>query len=75
MLSIEDATKRMDRLCELNVAAQVINVGHTTVVQEAWKRGQPLCLHGWIYGIANGLLKDLCFSVSSDSALKEVARV
>ena len=75
LLSIEGVTQRMDRLCELNVAAQVINVGRTTVVQEAWKRGQPLCLHGWIYGISNGLLKDLCFSVSSDRALKELTMV
>ena len=75
LLSIPDETKRMDRLCELNVAAQVINVGHTTVVQEAWKRGQQLSLHGWIYGISNGLLKDLCFSVSSNNALKELGIV
>ena len=70
LLAIPDETQRMNRLCELNVAAQVIHVGHTTAVQEAWKRGQPLCLHGWIYGISNGLLKDLCFSVASDKELK-----
>lgn len=72
LMSITDENKRVDRLCELNVAEQVVNVGHTTMVQEAWKRGQPLVLHGWIYGISNGLLKDLGVSVSSDRELKEL---
>lgn len=50
---------RVDRLCELNVIEQVRNVARTTIVQEAWRRGQPLDLHGWIYGLADGLLRDL----------------
>jgi carbonic anhydrase len=51
--------KKLARLCELNVVEQVVNVSRTTVVQDAWKRGQPLVLHGWIYGIEDGLLRDL----------------
>lgn len=62
---ISDETRRVDRLCELNVIAQAANVGHTTIVQEAWRRGQALTIHGWIYGISNGLLKDLGACVSS----------
>jgi len=50
---------RLERLCELNVVEQVVNVARTTVVRDAWQRGQPLALHGWIYGIQDGLLRDL----------------
>jgi len=48
-----------ERLCELNVIEQTANVCQTTIVQDAWERGQPLAVHGWIYGIQDGLLKDL----------------
>jgi len=51
--------KRIDRLCELNVAEQVSNVCRTTVVEDAWARGQALSVHGFIYGIHDGLLRDL----------------
>ena len=50
---------RLARLCELNVIEQVRNVGDTTVVRDAWRRGQPLSVHGWIYDIRDGLLRDL----------------
>jgi carbonic anhydrase len=50
---------RFDRLCELNVMEQVSNVVSTNIVQEAWDRGQDVAIHGWIYGINNGLLTDL----------------
>ncbi|MEW6427262.1 MAG: carbonate dehydratase [Thermodesulfobacteriota bacterium] len=50
---------KTDRLCELNVIEQVANVCHTTIVQNAWKSGRDLSVHGWIYSIKNGLLKDL----------------
>jgi carbonic anhydrase len=50
---------RMARLCELNVVDQVRNVCHTTIVQDAWRRGQQLAVHGWIYDVADGLLRDL----------------
>jgi carbonic anhydrase len=63
--SIVDGEQRADRLCELNVAAQVTNVCQTNVVQAAWRRGQPLAVHGWIYSVSNGLLQDLGITVES----------
>ena len=57
--AIEDPDARLSRLCELNVAEQVLNVSQTTVVQDAWGRGQELAVHGWIYSLADGLLRDL----------------
>jgi carbonic anhydrase len=59
LATIADAEKRLARLCELNVVEQVANVAQTTVVRDAWQRGQSLTLHGWIYGIHDGLLRDL----------------
>lgn len=53
------------RLCELNVIEQVANLGQTTVVRDVWSRGQPLDVHGWIYDLNDGLIKDLGVSVSS----------
>ncbi len=50
---------RCDRLCELNVIEQVRNVTQTTIVRDAWERGQALAIHGWIYGLKDGLLRDL----------------
>ena len=52
----------MDRLAELNVIAQIENIARTDVVQEAWRVGQPLTLHGWIFGVRDGLLRDLLVS-------------
>jgi carbonic anhydrase len=54
-----DGSERCDRLCELNVVEQVRNVCRTTIVRDAWARGQDLAVHGWIYGIKDGLLRDL----------------
>jgi carbonic anhydrase len=54
-----DDEARVNRLCELNVVAQVANVCRTTIVQDAWRRGQALAVHGWIYDIKDGLLRDL----------------
>jgi len=59
-----------DRLCELNVIEQVMNVCRTTVVHDAWERGQQLAVHGWIYGIQDGLLRDLDVSVDSSGGLE-----
>jgi len=56
---------RADRLCELNVIEQVQNVCRTSIVEDAWARGQPLTVHGWIYGIHDGLLRDLRFTAAS----------
>ena len=59
------ADRRLDRLCELNVAEQVANVCQTTIVGDAWARGQNLTVHGLVYGLEDGLLRDLGVSVSS----------
>ncbi len=74
LMAIGNESERMDRLCELNVTEQVINVGRTTIVQEAWSKGQSLCLHGWIYGIRNGLLRDLNVSAETLDELKHLER-
>jgi carbonic anhydrase len=62
--AIEDPTARANRLAELNVEAQVANVCHTTIVQDAWRRGQVVTVHGWIYSLSDGLLRDLGLVVS-----------
>jgi carbonic anhydrase len=59
LAAIADETARLDRLCELNVIEQARHVGQTTVVQDAWRRGQALAVHGWIYRLQDGLLRDL----------------
>jgi carbonic anhydrase len=56
--------RRLDRLCELNVAEQVVNVCQTTIVEDAWSRGQPLTVHGVVYSLEDGLLRDLRVSAS-----------
>jgi len=56
---------RADRLCELNVLEQAANICRTSIALEAWRRGQPLAVHGWIYRLDDGLLRDLGFSVES----------
>ena len=58
---------RHDRLCELNVVEQVVNVSRTTVVRDAWTRGQRLTIHGVVYGLKDGLLRDLNMSVSNEA--------
>ncbi|HEV3468918.1 MAG TPA: carbonate dehydratase [Pyrinomonadaceae bacterium] len=67
--AVADEAARLDRLCELNVVEQVLNVGRTTIVQNAWGRGQELAVHGWIYGLGDGLLRDLGLSVKSQAEL------
>ena len=64
-LSEVTGSERVDRLCELNVIEQVTNVSSTTIVQQAWKRGADLSVHGWIYNIENGILKDLDACITS----------
>jgi len=56
---------RVDRLCELNAVEQAQNVCRTTIVQDAWRRGQPLAVHAWIYGLKDGLIRDLRFGVTA----------
>ncbi len=62
---------RIERLCELNVQRQVRNVCHTAIVQNAWMRGQDLTAYGWIYGLENGLIKDLDSTISAPDQLDE----
>jgi carbonic anhydrase len=59
LAAITDAEARANRLCELNILAQVANICHTTIVQDAWRRGQHVTVHGWIYSLRDGLLRDL----------------
>lgn len=68
--AIPDEVKRFRRLCELNVIEQVINTGNTTIMQEAWARGEEVTIHGWIYDIADGLLRDLNVCISSPDELE-----
>ncbi|RTL72614.1 MAG: carbonic anhydrase [Hyphomicrobiales bacterium] len=62
--AIPDHRRRMDRLCELNVIRQVRNVASDVFVQDAWGRGQPLSVHGWVYSLSNGLVNDLGVTTS-----------
>ncbi len=63
--AIPEHREKMDRLCELNVIRQVRNVASDIFVQDAWARGQQVCVHGWVYSLANGLVNDLGVSVSN----------
>lgn len=72
---IIDPEKKLNRLCELNVVEQVNNVCHSTIVQSAWKEGRELSVHGWIYGLTNGLLKDLSVEVSGNDRIKSIYRI
>lgn len=62
-----DENKRRDRLCELNILEQVQNVCNTTIVQNAWKNGSKLAVHGWVYNLENGILHDLGTCTASES--------
>lgn len=64
----EEAT--VARLCQLNVLAQVVHVARTTIVQDAWRRGQPLALHGWIYGLEDGLIQDLGLMLTGEESIE-----
>lgn len=72
LLRFPSEEEAINRLCELNVIQQVINVGNTTIVREAWKRGQTVTIHGWIYAISDGLLRDLDSCVSSAADMEKM---
>ncbi|GHA53829.1 carbonate dehydratase [Photobacterium aphoticum] len=59
-----------NKLCEINVASQVYNLGNSTIMQQAWERGQKVKIHGWIYGIDNGVLQDLGVTATSRESLE-----
>jgi carbonic anhydrase len=69
LATIKDDEERLNRLCELNVVEQTLNVARTTVVQNAWARGHELAVHGWIYGQEDGLLRDLGICITSPNEL------
>jgi carbonic anhydrase len=69
LATLPTEARRHARLCELNVLEQVVNVGRTTVVRDAWQSGQELAVHGWIYDIRNGLLRDLKVGGAGESEL------
>lgn len=68
---LPDEKARSARLCEFNVIEQVSNVCQTTMIRDAWERGQSLTIHGWIYGLRDGLLRDLKYSASNPQEAKE----
>ena len=63
--------QRLDQLCELNVIEQVVNVCQTTSVQDAWSRGQTVTVHGWVYGLEDGLVRDMGISIASFDELEQ----
>lgn len=68
---LHDDDRRLARLAELNALEQAVNVCRTTIVQDAWRRGQPLSVHGWIYSLSDGLLRDLGFAVESADEVED----
>lgn len=73
--AFEDADKKLERLCELNVIEQVHNVCCTTIVQNAWERGQPLSVHGCVYCLSDGVLRDLDCSIRSADQIAPSYRI
>jgi carbonic anhydrase len=68
---LSESAAQVDRLCELNVIEQVVNVCETSILRDAWERGQDVSVHGWIYGIADGLLRDLGMTVSAQQEVEQ----
>lgn len=69
---IANIDERVNKLCELNVAEQVLNVGETTMVLDAWNRNQDVMIHGWIYDLTDGLIRDLDISIGDEDGLKRL---
>jgi carbonic anhydrase len=67
--TITDETERVNLLCEMNVREQVVNVCQTTIVQSAWRRGQKLAVHGWVYSLEDGLIRELVPGVTGNAGL------
>jgi carbonic anhydrase len=72
LTAIDDERDRHARLCELNVIEQVANVCRTTIVEEAWSRGRDLAIHGWIYAVEDGRLRDLCATVTAPGEVEPI---
>ena len=75
MDALADERERADLLCELNVIEQVANVCHTTFVQNAWQRGQSLAVHGWIYSIEDGILRDMDVCITGSNEISSIHRM
>jgi len=75
LAALTDPARRIDHLCELNVIEQVANVCQTTIVGDAWDRGQPLSVHGWVYGLEDGLVRDLLTTVTARDQMDERCRM
>jgi carbonic anhydrase len=73
--SLDDEDEQLKRLCELNVIEQVSNASQTTVVQDAWARGQELAVHGWVYDLRDGLLRDLGICITNGNEVPSRARI
>ena len=71
--ALPDRDSKLRKLCELHVAEQVVNVARTTVVRDAWSRGQPLAVHGCVYGLEDGLLRNLDIDLTHPDSVREVA--
>ena len=70
--SIEDDTQKFNRFVELNVVEQVYDLAKTSIVQNAWNVNQELFIHGWVYGVDSGIIKDLGVNIDSNELLDEV---
>lgn len=73
--AIEDKDRRFDRLVELNVQEQLLDLAETSIVQKAWKTGRGLQLHGWVYNLSTGLVKDLKLTYTDNSALPDIYKL
>ncbi len=73
--AIVDGAARCDRLCEISVVQQVANVCHTTIVQDAWRRGQTLAVHGWIYSLSDGLIRDQGVTTEGPAQVRPLYRM
>lgn len=73
--SIKDENDRLSRFVELNVVEQVYDLAKTSIIQQAWRNDQKIEIHGWVYSLANGIIKDLNVSFSNDSQLEETYKL
>ncbi|MEN5118277.1 carbonate dehydratase [Luteimonas sp. TWI662] len=74
LASVQDETQRHARMCELNAIEQALNVCQTTVVRDAWARGQPLAVHGWVYALGDGRVRELSMDVSGPEQITPAYR-
>ena len=72
LIKLFPESQQVDLLCELNVLEQVVHVSQTSIVRDAWERGQDLSVHGWVYGLNNGLVNDLQVTVENTEELNDV---